>query len=277
MKALAELRIATAKLKRLSPLRPTLGIVLGSGFQHVTERMEVAAQIAYHELPGFPPVGVSGHTGRLLLGRLGGTPVVVLSGRAHFYEGHALDKVTFAVRLLADYGIRSLLLTNAAGGINREFHVGDLMLLTDHINLMGVNPLRGPCPPGRQRFVDLTATYDDDLRARLRQAGRECGLKLQTGVYLALSGPSYETPAEIRAFARLGADAVGMSTVPEAIVARQCGLRVAGLSCISNLAAGLSPHPLSHAEVLDTADRVKVVAARLIERFAASYAEEEPK
>ena len=276
MNALANQKIAVARLRRLSPLRPTLGIVLGSGFHHVVERMSVEAEVAYEQLPGFPPVGVSGHAGRLLLGRLGGTPVLVLSGRAHFYEGHPLDKVTFAVRVLAGYGIRALLLTNAAGGINRRFRAGDLMVLTDHINLMGVHPLRGACPSGRERFVDLTRAYDEGLRALLRRAGRECGLKLQAGVYLALSGPSYETPAEIRAFARIGADAVGMSTVPETIVARQCGLRVAGLSCITNLAAGRSAQPLSHAEVLETAERVKVTASGLLERFAAAYAEDEP-
>lgn len=275
MKTLADQKIAVAKLKRLSLLRPALGIVLGTGFHHVVERMAIEAQVACAELPGFPQVGVSGHAGRLLLGRLGGTPVVVLSGRVHYYEGHALDKVTFAVRVLADYGIRSLLLTTAVGGINRRFHAGDLMVITDHINLMGVNPLRGTCPPGRQRFIDLTQTYDAALQARLRQAGRQCGLKLREGVYLALSGPSYETPAEIRAFGRLGADAVGMSTVPEAIVARQCGLRVAGLSCITNLAAGRGDGPLSHADVLETSDRVKLVAAELIERFAAGHADDE--
>ena len=275
MKALADQKIATAKLKRLSPLRPALGIVLGTGFHHAVERMTVEAQVAYDQLPGFPAVGVSGHAGRLLVGRLGGTPVVVLSGRVHYYEGHPLDKVTFAVRVLADYGVRSLLLTTAVGGINPYFHPGDLMMISDHINLMGANPLRGPCPPGRQRFTDLTEAYDAELRRRLRRAGRQCGLKLREGVYLALSGPSYETPAEIRALARLGADAVGMSTVPEAIVARQCGLRVAGLACITNLAAGRGDAPLSHAEVLDTSNRVKLVAAELIERFAADYAEVE--
>ena len=209
----------------------------------------------------------------MLLGRLAGTPVVVLSGRAHFYEGHTLDQVTFAVRFLADYGIRSVLLTNAAGGINPRFRAGDFMVLTDHINLMGANPLRGACPPGRQRFINMTQAYDPRLSSLLVRAGRECGLKLRTGVYLAVSGPSYETPAEIRAFAGLGADAVGMSTVPETIVARQCGLRVAGLSCITNLAAGRSRRPLSHAKVLQTAERVEVFAANLLERFAAGHTE----
>jgi len=218
---------------------------------------------------------VSGHEGQLLVGRLGGAPVMVLSGRAHFYEGYRMRQVTFFVGALAAYGIRDLLLTNSAGGINRRFGPGDFMVLTDHINLMGSNPLR-PDSPERaadesRRFVDLSCVYDPGLRRQLRRAGAECGLKLQAGVYLAVCGPCYETPAEIRAFARLGADAVGMSTVPEAIVARQCGLRVAGLSCISNLAAGRNPQPLTHARVLAAAQGVKTSAAQLLKTFARSY------
>ena len=262
---------AATKLRKLSRLRPTLGIVLGSGFDQVLSELLVEKEIAYAKLPGFPPVGVSGHAGKLFIGHLGGTPVVVLSGRAHYYEGHSMSQVTFAVRTLAACGIRDLLLTNAAGGVNRSFRPGDFMVLTDHINLMGANPLRGPAIPGLPRFVDLTCAYDQELRRMLIRAGRESGVKLRAGVYLAVCGPSYETPAEIRAFAKLGADAVGMSTVPEAIVARQCGLRVAGLSCITNLAAGQGKEPLSHAEVLETASRVNVLAARLIVNFAKSY------
>jgi purine-nucleoside phosphorylase len=217
---------------------------------------------------------VSGHSGKLLIGHLEGTPVMVLSGRAHYYEGHPMALVTFAVRALAGYGIRDLLLTNAAGGVNRSLHPGDFMMLTDHINLMGANPLRGGPVPGLPRFVDLTYAYDQGLRRLLRQAGRECGLKLRTGTYLAVCGPSYETPAEIRAFARLGADAVGMSTVPEVIVARQCSLHVAAVSCITNLAAGRSPKRLSHAEVLETAERVKKVAGQLLKNFTRLYGQD---
>ncbi|HSU55303.1 MAG TPA: purine-nucleoside phosphorylase [Candidatus Dormibacteraeota bacterium] len=261
----------TTKLKALSPLRPKLAFVLGSGFHHVLSALHVDAKIAYSKLPGFPPVGVSGHSGELLIGRLGRTEVLVLSGRAHFYEGHPMTLVTFAVRALAAYGITDLVLTNAAGGINRSFHAGDFMLLTDHINLMGTNPLRGAPVADLARFVDLSCAYDPGLGKLIRAAAKRRGLKLRAGVYLAVSGPSYETPAEIRAFARLGADAVGMSTVPETIVARHCGLRVAGLSCITNLAAGRSRSPLSHAEVLDTAERVKMVAAQLMETFAEVY------
>jgi len=262
---------AAARLRQVSRLRPTLALVLGSGFQHVLSELQMDADIAYQRLPGFPATGVSGHAGRLVIGRLGGTPVMVLSGRAHYYEGHAMAVVTFAVRALAAYGIRDLLLTNAAGGVNRSFRPGDFMVLTDHVNFMGLNPLRGEPAPGRPRFVDLTCVYDPGWRRLLARAGRACGVKLRSGVYWAVSGPSYETPAEIRAFARLGADAVGMSTVPEAIVARQCGLKVAGITCITNLAAGRGRQTLSHAEVLETAERVQRVAARLLETFAQLY------
>lgn len=182
-----------------------------------------------------------------------------------------MEAVTFATRTLAGAGVTDVLVTNAAGGLNRRFRPGDFMVLTDHINLMGANPLRGPALPGLPRFVDLTRAYDDGLSGLLRRAGRNAGLKLRAGVYLAVSGPSYETPAEIRAFARLGADAVGMSTVPEVIVARQCGLRVAGVSCITNLAAGRGRNPLSHAEVLETAERAKHRAAGFLKTFAQLY------
>ena len=262
---------AARRLKQLSSLRPTLALVLGSGFHHVLSELQVDAEISYRKLPGFPPTGVSGHAGQLLIGKLGGTPVMILSGRAHFYEGHPMTQVTFAVRALAAYGIRNLLLTNAAGGINRNFRAGDFMMLTDHINLMGTNPLRGDAVPGLPRFVDLTCAYDPGLRKVLQRAARACGIKLRSGTYLAVSGPSYETPAEIRAFARLGADAVGMSTVPETIVARQCGLKVAAVSCITNLAAGRSRQALSHAEVLETAERMKKVAAQLLKNCAHLY------
>ena len=267
------MKVALAEIKKINRLRPTLAFVLGSGFNHILSEMDVAAEISYARLPGFPQPGVAGHEGRLCLGRLGGTPVLVLSGRAHYYEGHDMQRVTFAVRVLAAAGIRDLLLTNAAGGLNQKFAAGDFMALTDHLNFMGANPLRGPEVPGLKRFVDLTDTYDAGLRRQMQRAARVSGMRLRTGVYLAVSGPSYETPAEIRAFARLGADAVGMSTVPEAIVARQCGLNVAGLSCITNLAAGRSGKKLSHAEVLETAERVKPQAGALLKNFAKCYGE----
>jgi purine-nucleoside phosphorylase len=267
-------QIAAARLKKVSKLRPTLAIVLGSGFHHVLTELRVEKKISYAKIPGFPKPTVSGHAGELYFGHLGKTPALVLSGRAHFYEGHEMERVTFAVRTLAAFGVTDLLLTNAAGGLNKKFKAGDFMVLTDHINLMGTNPLR-PLRGGHHenlpRFVDLTEAYDKDLRELLFKAGKTAKLKLQQGVYLAVSGPSYETPAEIRAFATLGADAVGMSTVPETIAARQHGLRVAAVSCITNLAAGISKENLSHAEVLETAERVKKSGAALIKNFAELY------
>ena len=259
------------RLQKISGLRPTLAIVLGSGFHHALTELRVDKKISYAKIPGFPKPTVSGHAGELYFGHLGKTPVLMLSGRAHFYEGHDMERVTFATRTLAAFGITDLLLTNAAGGLNQNFRAGDFMVLTDHINFMGVNPLRGIPPKNLARFVDLTETYDKKLRELLFKAGKISKLKLQRGVYLAVSGPSYETPAEIRAFARLGADAVGMSTVPEAIVARQCGLRVAAVSCITNLAAGISKENLSHAEVLETGARVKNSGAALLKQFAELY------
>jgi purine-nucleoside phosphorylase len=265
---------AAARLKKISPLRPTLAIVLGSGFHHALTELRVAKKISHIKIPGFSKPTVSGHAGELYFGHLGKTPVLVLSGRAHFYEGHDMKRVTFATRTLAALGITDLLLTNAAGGINKKFRAGDFMVLTDHINFMGANPLRPLSGAHREkftRFVDLTETYDKKLRELLFKAGKISKLKLQRGVYLAVSGPSYETPAEIRAFTKLGADAVGMSTVPEAIVARQYGMRVAAVSCITNLAAGISKKELSHAEVLETAERVKKSGASLIKNFAELY------
>jgi purine-nucleoside phosphorylase len=262
---------AAARLRKICPLRPKLAIVLGSGFHHVLAELRVAKKISYAQIPGFPKPTVSGHAGELYFGHLGETPVLVLSGRAHFYEGHEMERVTFATRTLAAFGITDLLLTNAAGGINKKFRAGDFMVLTDHINFMGTNPLRGLAIAGLPRFVDLTEAYDKNLRGLLHEAGKISKQKLRQGVYLAVSGPSYETPAEIRAFAALGADAVGMSTVPETIAARQCGLRVAAVSCITNLAAGIGKQNLSHTEVLETAERVKKSGAALIGNFAELY------
>lgn len=268
---------AAARLKEFSDLRPTLAIILGSGFNHITSKLQAENKIPYARIPGFPKPTVKGHAGELFFGTLGGTPVMVLSGRAHFYEGHTMERVTFAVRALAAFGIRDLLLTCAAGGLNKKFRPGDFMMFSDHMNLMGVNPLRGPAIAGLPRFVDLTQTYDERLGKLLGAAAKRVKVKLRAGVYLAVSGPSYETPAEIRAFARLGADAVGMSTVPEAIVARQCGMNVAAISCITNLAAGRTKKNLSHSEVLETAERVKPKAVTLLATFAKLYGGSDPR
>jgi purine-nucleoside phosphorylase len=262
---------AAELLKKKSRLHPTLALVLGSGFHGIPSALRIDKKIPYTIIPGFPKPTVRGHKGELIFGHLDETPVLVLNGRAHYYEGHSMEEITFPIRVLAEFGIRDLLLTNAAGGINRKFYVGDLMVVTDHINFMGASPLRGVDPETLPRFVDLTETYDQNLRKLLFEAGKASKIKLQRGVYIAVSGPNYETPAEIRAFARLGADAVGMSTVPEAIVARQHGLRVAAISCITNPAAGLGRKRLGHADVLETGARVEKVAVKLLKKFAHLY------
>lgn len=247
-------------------------MVLGSGFAHASSGMKVEREIPYSQLPGFPVSRVEGHCGKLLLGKFDDEPVCILSGRAHFYEGHTMEALTFPIRVLAEFGIRHLLITNAAGGINPRFRPGDFMFLTDHLNWMGANPLRGEPALDRERFVDLTQAYDPRLTHLVRLAAKRVKLKLHAGVYLAVSGPSYETPAEIRAFARLGADAIGMSTVPEAIVARQCGMAVAGLSCITNLAAGRGNALLAHADVVATGEKAGQKASALVQQFVKFYA-----
>jgi purine-nucleoside phosphorylase len=267
---------AASRLKKVSTLRPGLAIILGSGFHDALAGFQLDGKIDSARIPGFAKPAVRGHAGEVCFGHFGRTPALVIRGRVHFYEGYPLERVTFPVRALAAFGIHDLLLTNAAGGINRAFRPGDFMAFTDHINFMGVNPLRGPGHSGLGQFVDLTDTYDARLRDMLSAAAARSKITLRRGVYLAVSGPSYETPAEIRAFARLGADAVGMSTVPEAVVARQCGLRVAAVSVITNPAAGLGRAKLSHADVLATADRVKENSARLLEAFAELYGRSDP-
>jgi purine-nucleoside phosphorylase len=265
--------VTTAKfLRQRSGLRPSLAIVLGSGFKHALDRFKIETEIPYRELPSLSPTGIPGHANKLLLGHFGNLPVLILNGRVHFYEGHDMEQVTFPVRMLGAFGIKDLVLTNAAGGINPRFQPGDFMLLNDHINLMGVNPLRGPAAAGCERFIDLSDVYDRRLNRLLHQAAHVIKLRLHRGVYLAISGPSYETPAEIRAFKRLGADAVGMSTVPEAIVARQCRMNVAALSCITNQAAGCSPKRLDHADVLDVGAKNKDRIAGLFDSFSKLYA-----
>jgi purine-nucleoside phosphorylase len=249
---------------------PALGLVLGSGLGSVAERVERARVVGYADIPAFPRTAVAGHAGRLIAGSLAGRPVVVLSGRFHLYEGHAPALAGFPVRVLHALGVRTLLVSNAAGGIRESFEAGDLLLITDQINLSGRNPLAGAAEPDEPRFPDMSEPYDRELAARLRACAREIGIALREGVYCGLLGPSYETPAEIRMLRVLGADAVGMSTVAEVIVARALGMRVAGLSCITNVAAGRSPDPLSHTDVLATTARVADRFEALVERFVAS-------
>lgn len=253
-------------IKKDCSLLPLVGVVLGSGLGEFADQVTEKSMFAYADIPHFKKVSVAGHAGRLVMGKIGALPVAVLQGRYHFYEGHDISDVVFPVRVLAKLGVKSLLLTNAAGGISRDLRPGDLMVIRDHINLMGINPLRGANDERLgPRFPDMSVVYDREFREVIAAAQKEIGLASKQGVYLALSGPSYETPAEIRMLAALGADAVGMSTVPEAICARHMGLRVAGISCVTNLAAGISAQALSHKEVTETAARVKDDFIRLLE------------
>ncbi len=258
---------AAGFIKERCPHAPKVGVVLGSGLGEFADSVAEACPIPYIEIPHFKPAGITGHAGRLVLGRVGGVPVAVYQGRIHYYEGHEIGDVVFPVRVLSALGTSSVLLTNAAGGINREYKPGDLMIIRDHINLTGVNPLRGRNDDRMgPRFPDMSALYDPALQEIIAAALAEVGRPVRRGVYAGLAGPSYETPAEIRMLAAMGADAVGMSTVAEAIAARHAGLRVAGISCITNLAAGVTDQPLSHAEVTETAERVKGDFIRLLNR-----------
>ena len=254
---------ALAQLQARAPFVPELALVLGSGLGALADCAEAAAgvQVAFQEL-GFPRQTVPGHQGRLIFCQLEGRRVVLQAGRFHGYEGHPPALVTASMRLFGRLGVQAVVHTNAAGAINPGFRVGELMLLSDHINFMGGNPLTGPNLEPGTRFPDLSAAYDPELRRQLHGAAATLGQTLRDGVYIGVPGPSFETPAEIRAFRILGADAVGMSTVPEVIVARQEGLRVAGISCLCNLAAGILPRPLTHQEVLDA-------GAAAAERFGA--------
>jgi purine-nucleoside phosphorylase len=243
-----------------------VGIVLGSGLGAFGEQMADSFGVDYREIPHWPASRVIGHAGRLVGGTVVGRRVLALSGRVHFYEGYDLQTVTFGVRVLGRLGIRTLLLTNAAGGINTKFTQGALMVIDDHINLLGSNPLVGPNDERfGLRFPDMTEVYSKRLRAIADATANANGLQIEHGIYVAVHGPSYETPAEIRAFRVLGADAVGMSTAPEAIVARHMGLEVLGISCISNMAAGVLPHPLHHDEVMQTTQRVRAEFIALLE------------
>jgi len=255
---------------------PRLAIVLGSGLGAVADSVSHPVIIPYSEIPNFPQSTVEGHSGRIVAGLLGGTPVLVMQGRVHSYEGYTPAQVTFPMRVLGALGIRAAILTNAAGGIQEGYSIGQLVLLADHINFMGFNPLTGPneprfasIPAAGLRFFDMTEAYSRRLRLLARQAAADEGLgHLAEGVYLATPGPSFETPAEIRAFRTLGATLVGMSTVPETIVARHMGIEVLGISCVTNLAAGLGATPLSHQEVFEAGRKVERQLAALLTRLA---------
>jgi xanthosine phosphorylase len=259
---------AAAVLRLRAPAPPRVGIVLGSGLGAVADAVQDANVVGYEELPGFPRPTVAGHAGSAVLGRIGGVPVAVLQGRAHVYEGPPMDQIRTPVRTLRAAGAEILILTNAAGSLRAEVGAGSLMAISDHINMTGVNVLTGPNDEAiGPRFPSLRDAYDPELRAQLHATAKDIGVMLHEGVYLAVGGPSFETPAEIRAFRTLGADAVGMSTVHETIVARHAGMRVAAISAISNLAEGMQDEPLSHEQTLRDAARAANDLAPLITRF----------
>jgi len=255
---------------------PQVGVILGSGLGTFADRLAGAVSVPYRELPHFPSSSVPGHAGRLVLGALGGVPVVAMQGRVHGYEGYTQAQVAYPARVLCALGLRALVVTNASGAINRALRPGDLMAITDHVNLSGGSPLSGPNEERLgPRFPDMSTAYDPVLLSRLYACAAAAKIDLRGGVYAVLPGPSYETPAEIRMLRVLGADAVGMSTVPEVIAARHMGVKVAGVSCITNLAAGIGGKPLSHAEVAETAGRVTETFCRLLADFLPVAAREQ--
>ncbi|MEK3743358.1 purine-nucleoside phosphorylase [Brevibacillus sp. FSL K6-0770] len=267
---MANLHEAVAFIEPKLSEKPTIGLVLGSGLGVLADEIENPVVIPYHEIPGFTVSTVVGHKGQLVIGKLQGKQVVAMQGRFHFYEGHGLDAVVFPIRVMKLLGVETIIVTNAAGGINEGYDPGDLMLISDHLNMTFRNPLIGPNDDELgARFPDMSEAYSKELRQLARQVASEQGIKLREGVYVGLLGPSYETPAEIRMLRQLGGDAVGMSTVPEVIVARHMKVKVLGISCISNMAAGILEQPLSHDEVMETTEKVKAQFLALVNGIVA--------
>ena len=264
-----QLETCVAEVRKRAPgFAPAIGVILGSGLGEFAGSFEGKITIPYAELPNFPQSSVHGHAGQLVLGYRQEVPFVAMQGRVHFYEGYTAAQVSFPARVLCKLGVKALTVTNAAGGVNTGFAVGDLMAITDHLNLAGYHPLVGPNDDALgPRFPDMSHAYDPQLLGVLRAAAKSESVSIREGVYASLSGPTYETPAEIRMLRTLGADAVGMSTVPEVIVAAHMGVKVTGISCITNMAAGIGSQKLSHAEVSEVANRVKGTFARLLGRF----------
>lgn len=249
-------------------VRPEVGIILGSGLGQMAEQIQSARMVDYSDIPGFPVSTVEGHAGRLIAGKLMGRAVIAMQGRFHYYEGYPMKEVVFPIRVMRLLGVQRLLVTNAAGGVNRDFKPGDLMIITDHINLMGYNPLIGKnIEELGPRFPGMTEAYDKQLVEVAEECARRGGIEVRRGVYCGVTGPSYETPAEIRMIGILGGDAVGMSTVPEVIAAVHCQMKVLGISCITNMAAGILDHASNHQEVLETGKRVQHSFAALIKEI----------
>jgi purine-nucleoside phosphorylase len=258
---------AARVIRARTKLEPRIALVLGSGLGGFADDFEEAVGIPYEEIPGFMRSTAAGHAGRLVIGKVETVPVVAMQGRVHYYEGYSLEEVTFPVRTFKLLGVKTLILTNASGGINVQLNQGTLMVISDHVNLMGINPLRGLNDERfGPRFPDMTAVYSRELQEIVIEEANAIGTEVRRGIYGALSGPSYETPAEIHLLRNLGADAVGMSTVPEAIVARHMDVEVLGISCITNMAAGISDEPINHEEVMATGDRVRETFAQLLRR-----------
>lgn len=256
---------ATAYIKERLPATPEIGLILGSGLGVLADLIEEPQTFAYEEIPHFPVSTVAGHAGELVFGTIAGRRVLMMKGRFHLYEGYGEEIVTFPVRVMKLLGIDALVVTNAAGGVNKAYNPGDLMLITDHLNLQYRNPLIGPnVDKFGTRFPDMTEAYSKRLRHKLKECAEELGIALQEGVYAAMLGPTYETPAEIRMLQVIGADAVGMSTVPEVIAARHADIEVLGISCITNMAAGILDKPLDHNEVVETAENVKEKFLKLV-------------
>lgn len=267
-----QLALATSKLVERFPAVPDLAVVLGSGYRAVLPRVQVVARVGLCELPGGATPTVPGHEeAAIVLAEVAGMRVMLVTGRLHYYEGYEMEAITLPVRALAGVGVRSVLLTNAAGGIRSGMAVGDLMCVTDHLNLTGVNPLRGPLGAGGKGFVDLNGLYSNRMNRVVRKSALAHEFAVHEGVYVGVSGPSFETPAEIRMFARTGGDAVGMSLIPEAIAARQAGMEVGGLSFITNLAAGRNDGPIEHAEVLEALNEAGDRLGRVLADFVVGW------
>lgn len=261
----ASIELATEFIQDKVSAAPEIGLILGSGLGVLADEIENPIRVSYADIPNFPISTVAGHAGKLVFGELQGKQVVAMQGRFHFYEGYTMEKVTFPVRVMKLLGVKTLIVTNAAGGVNESFRPGDLMLITDHINFMGTNPLIGPNDERfGARFPDMSAAYNKELISLAKEVASSLKLDIKEGVYVGNTGPAYETPAEVRMARIIGGDAVGMSTVPEVIVANHCGLKVLGISCITNMGTGILNQPLSHEEVIETTERVKESFVRLV-------------
>jgi len=273
MVTINQLNQATEFLTERVKITPMVGLILGSGLGTLADQIQEPVRISYDQIPGFPVSTVAGHAGQLVCGFLEGVPVVAMQGRFHYYEGYGLDAVTFPVRVMKNLGVEKLFVTNAAGGVNPDFQPGDLMLITDHINNTGQNPLIGPNDDDQGvRFPDLSKAYDPSLQEMASDIATELNLTLRKGVYVWNTGPTYETPTEVKMLQVMGGDAVGMSTVPEVIVARHVGIDVLGISCISNMAAGILDQPLSHEEVIETTENVRETFISFVKNILAKLA-----